>query len=87
MRSVFDPFSMHKPDEQKFGLNLLGVFFLAHHYGGTVRASNASGRGVFYSLEIPVTSTPPVNPEVSSEEFVTKVLVNDALWEKLLSGI
>lgn len=87
MRSVFDPFSMHKPDEQKFGLNLLGVFFLAHHYGGTVRASNASGRGVVYALEIPVTSAPPVNPEVSSEEFVTKVLVNDALWEKLLSGI
>ncbi len=88
MRSVFDPFSGKESGEQKFGLNLLGVFFLVHHYGGTVKAAGgSSGKGVTYVIELPVTSGPPVDPEISSEEFVTKVLVNDALWEKLLAGV
>ncbi|MCX6856720.1 MAG: HAMP domain-containing sensor histidine kinase [Verrucomicrobia bacterium] len=87
LRSVFDPFTSHDAAGQQFGLNLLGVFFLAHHYGGSVRATDNDGKGVTYVLELPVTFAPPPNITVSSHEFVTKVLVNDALWEKLLSGV
>lgn len=87
LRSVFDPFSSRDAAGQQFGLNLLGVFFLAHHYGGTVRATDNGGRGVTYVIELPVASAPPPNNTISSQEFVTKVLVNDALWEKLLSGV
>jgi C4-dicarboxylate-specific signal transduction histidine kinase len=88
MRSIFDPFAGGQAGEQKFGLNLLGVFFLVYHYGGTVKAATGSaGKGGAYSVELPVISGSPVSPEISSEEFVTKVLVNDALWEKLLAGI
>ena len=87
LRSVFDPFTSRDAAGQQFGINLLGVFFLAHHYGGSVRATDNDGNGVTYVLELPVTSTPPPNVTVSSQEFVTKVLVNDALWEKLLSGV
>jgi two-component system probable response regulator PhcQ len=87
LRSVFDPFTSRDAAGQQFGLNLLGVFFLAHHYGGSVRATDNDGKGVTYALELPVTCTQSANVTVSSQEFVTKVLVNDALWEKLLSGV
>lgn len=86
LRSVFDPFASRDAAGQQFGLNLLGVFFLAHHYGGSVKATDNQGKGVTYILEIPVTSPPATSASVSSEEFITKVLVNDALWEKLLAG-
>jgi two-component system, probable response regulator PhcQ len=87
LRSVFDPFSLRDAAGQQFGLNLLGVFFLAHHYGGSVKATDNEGKGVTYVIDLPVVSAPPPNITVSSQEFVTKVLVNDALWEKLLSGV
>ncbi|GEP45589.1 hybrid sensor histidine kinase/response regulator [Brevifollis gellanilyticus] len=86
LRSVFDPFASRDAANQQFGLNLLGVFFLAHHYGGSVKAADNQGKGVTYTLEIPVTSPPAASASASSEEFITKVLVNDALWEKLLAG-
>lgn len=87
LRSVFDPFTSRDAAGQQFGLNLLGVFFLAHHYGGSVRATDNEGRGVTYIVEIPVAAAQPSCTSVSSQEFVSKVLVNDALWEKLLSGV
>lgn len=87
LRSVFDPFSIRSGEAEKFGLNLLGVFFLAHHYGGSVKAIDSQGNGVTYTLQMPVTSGPPAEVSTSSEEFVTKVLMNDTLWEKLLSGV
>ncbi|MES2594041.1 MAG: hybrid sensor histidine kinase/response regulator [Verrucomicrobiota bacterium] len=86
LRSVFDPFASRDAAGQQFGLNLLGVFFLTHHYGGSVKATDNQGKGVTYILEIPVTSAPAASASASSEEFITKVLVNDALWEKLLAG-
>lgn len=86
LRSVFDPFASRDAAGQQFGLNLLGVFFLVHHYGGSVKAADNHGKGVTYTLEVPVISPPAVSASVSSEEFITKVLVNDALWEKLLAG-
>ena len=86
LRSVFDPFTTRDAAGQQFGLNLLGVFFLTHHYGGSVKATDNQGKGVIYSIEIPVTSPPAVDAVAGSEEFITKVLVNDALWEKLLAG-
>jgi two-component system probable response regulator PhcQ len=87
LRSVFDPFSIRTGMAEKFGLNLLGVFFLAHHYGGSVKATDSHGKGVTYTIDLPVTSGAMVDVSSSSEEFVTKVLMNDTLWEKLLSGV
>ncbi len=86
-RSVFDPFTSRDAAGQQFGLNLLGVFFLAHHYGGSVRATDNEGKGATYLVEIPVAPAQPSSTSVSSQEFVTKVLVNESLWEKLLSGV
>ena len=87
LRSVFDPFSIRTGAAEKFGLNLLGVFFLAHHYGGSVKAADSHGKGVTYTIDLPVTAGTIPDVAASSEEFVTKVLMNDTLWEKLLSGV
>lgn len=86
LRSVFDPFTSRDAVGQQFGLNLFGVFLLAHHYGGSVKATANDEGGVTYVVEVPLAATQPSNNAISSQEFVTKVLVNDALWEKLLSG-
>jgi hypothetical protein len=64
------------------GLTLMGVFFLVHHLGGRVVSLSGVGQGVQIELEIPA-STPAV-PGSDNRDFITKVLMNDNLWERLL---
>ena len=62
------------------------VYFLVHHHGGTIDVSNAEGGGMKVTLRLPVGA--PIKEESeasSSRDFVTKVLMNEALWEKLLT--
>lgn len=82
LRAVFDPFYIRADGSQESGLSLMGVFFLVHHLGGRVTSLSAAGRGSNIVLEIPV--NPPTDSANGSREFVTKVLMNDNLWEKLL---
>lgn len=86
LRPIFDPFSILPDDSDKFGLNLLGVYFLVHHHGGHIEAESSPGEGVTYTIEIPLVSASENLSNVSSRDFVTKVLMNDALWERLLAG-
>lgn len=82
LRAVFDPFFIRADGAQESGLSLMGVFFLVHHLGGRVTSLSAAGRGSNITFEIPV--APPADAANGSREFVTKVLMNDNLWEKLL---
>lgn len=86
LRSIFDPFHIRPDDADKFGLDLLGVYFLVHHHGGHIEASSSPGEGVTYTLDIPLLSAPENGATSSSRDFVTKVLMNDVLWERLLAG-
>lgn len=87
LRSVFDPFYIRVEDEQQnVALNLMGVFFLVYHYGGSIETKNLPGTGVTMVIELPVVRRDIQNPTASSRDFVTKVLMNDALWERLLAG-
>lgn len=86
LRPIFDPFSILPGDSDKFGLNLLGVYFLVHHHGGHIEAESSPGEGVKYTIEIPLISSNDKPTNSSSRDFVTKVLMNDALWERLLAG-
>jgi two-component system probable response regulator PhcQ len=58
------------------------VFFLTHHLGGRVVSLSPPGQGLSIVIELPLTAPDPAAGE--SREFVTKVLMNDSLWERLL---
>jgi two-component system probable response regulator PhcQ len=85
LRPIFDPFCIRPEGTEKFGLDLLGVYFLVHHHGGHIEADNAPGEGTTYRLEFPLLAEADAQAS-SSRDFVTKVLMNDALWERLLAG-
>ncbi|MDZ4287089.1 MAG: hybrid sensor histidine kinase/response regulator [Prosthecobacter sp.] len=86
VRAIFDPFCLRLDESQDFGLNLLAVFFLAHHHGGHVETTSTEGKGVTYKLDIPLLAETPPPVSSSSNDFVVKVLMNDVLWERLLAG-
>lgn len=85
-RSVFDPFVAAGDANNKYGINLLGAFFLAYHLGGSIKASTASSSHLIYTLAFPLADAPPVAPAMRTEDFITQVLMNDSLWEKVLSS-
>lgn len=86
LRSVFDPFALRLEDAPDFGLNLMAVFFLVYHHGGNIHAENAEGKGATFKIDIPLLADSPPPTAASSRDFVTKVLMNDLLWERLLAG-
>lgn len=86
LRSVFDPFVRRKEDAPDFGLNLMAVYFLVHHHGGDIQIDNLPEGGASFKIDIPLLAAAPESNERSSREFVTKVLMNDLLWERLLAG-
>lgn len=85
LRSVFNPFFVRKDNPQEFGINLMTCYFLVYHHGGKIEVQNAAGKGAVFTLTLAV--NPPEQPaDQDDRQFVTKVLSNEALWEKLLAG-
>lgn len=85
LRSVFDPFFVRADDPQEFGINLMTCYFIVFHHGGTINVLSEGGKGTTFILEFP--TQPPLHPKKQDEqEFLSKVLLNDALWERLLAG-
>lgn len=85
LRSVFDPFFVRADDPQEFGINLMTCYFIVFHHGGTIHVLSEGGQGTTFILEFP--TQPPLHPKKQDEqEFLSKVLLNDALWERLLAG-
>ncbi|WP_395750574.1 response regulator [Prosthecobacter sp.] len=84
MRSVFDPFfTADDSNSDGPGLTLMGTFFLAYHHGGRI-TSQRTAKGLILDIMIPAAAPAPVKPAESSREFITNVLMNDILWERLL---
>jgi two-component system probable response regulator PhcQ len=85
LRALFDPFvvSSHVPSE--YGIYLIACFFIVHHHGGKIEARSQPGRGTTFILHLPlqpelVVTTP------GDTDFLRKALLNENLWEKLLSS-
>ena len=86
LRSVFDPFCLRTDDNQEYGINLMAVYFLVYHQGGHIEATQEEGQGVTFKIDLPLLADTPEPASTSSRDFVTKVLMNDMLWERLLAG-
>jgi two-component system probable response regulator PhcQ len=81
--SVFDPFHINAESEDATGLQLMGVYFLAHHLGGKI-TSPRSQSGRTFNITLPATPAAALTATDGSREFISNVLMNDTLWERLL---
>jgi two-component system, probable response regulator PhcQ len=82
---ILDPFVVHAGAPSEYGINLMACFFIVHHHGGKIEAQSQPGRGNTFTLRLPLQ---PEAATTSPDEtaFLQKALLNDGLWEKLLSG-
>jgi two-component system probable response regulator PhcQ len=85
LRSVFDPFSLSIGNHHEFGINLMACYFIVYHHGGKIDVKNREGQGVTFTLTFPARPKAP-SPADEEEAFITKVLMNDAFWERLIAS-
>ena len=84
LRSIFDPFFVRNGNPQEFGIYLITCFFIIYHHGGRISAKNLEGKGSLFTVTFPL--IPPAKTSaVQEKDFISKVLLNESLWEKLLS--
>jgi hypothetical protein len=62
---------------------LITCFFIVYHHGGRITAEHDEGKGNTFTLTFPL--TPSVQAAALEEkDFIGKVLLNEAMWEKLM---
>ncbi len=83
--SLFDPFFLRVDEPQEFGINLMGCYFIVYHHGGRIDVGTETGKGLTLDIHLPL-SPRPLAAENDSREFLSKVMMNDRLWEKLLAN-
>jgi two-component system, probable response regulator PhcQ len=82
--SVFDPFFFRNNNSQEFGINLMACYFIVYHHGGRIEVQNQPGQGVTFTLTFPL-QPKKVSPAQEEEAFISKVLMNERFWERLIS--
>lgn len=82
--SLFDPFYLRVDEPQEFGINLMACYFIIYHHGGRVYVRSQPGEGLSMDIHLPL-SPRPLAAENDSKDFLTKVMMNDRLWDKLLA--
>jgi two-component system probable response regulator PhcQ len=85
LRVIFDPFVVRTDSPMEYGINLMACYFIVHHHGGRIEARNEEGQGTTFDIRLPLNPNHPA-PAQENEEFLRKVLLNERLWEKLLSA-
>jgi two-component system, probable response regulator PhcQ len=85
LRLVFDPFVVRSDSPMEYGIHLMACYFIVHHHGGRIDAKSEPGQGTTFALRLPV--NPNLAPPLQDEhEFLQKALLNETLWEKLISA-
>jgi two-component system probable response regulator PhcQ len=85
LRLVFDPFVVRSDSPIEYGIHLMACYFIVHHHGGKIDARSEEGQGTTFTIRLPVNPNQPQPGSPNDEEFLQKVLLNDTLWEKLIS--
>ncbi len=85
LRVMFDPFVLRTDSPQEYGISLMACYFIVHHHGGRIEARSARPHGTVFSMRLLANpNQPPVTEE--NPELLQKVLLNNALWEKMLTS-
>jgi two-component system probable response regulator PhcQ len=85
LRLVFDPFLVRSDSPMEYGIHLMACYFIVHHHGGRIQARSRTGEGTTFTLHLP-TQPAQATPPQQEHEFLQQALLNDALWEKLISS-
>ena len=85
VRLVFDPFVVRGDSPMEYGIHLMACFFIVHHHGGLIDARTDEGNGTIFTLRLP-TNPAQVPPTPNDHEFLTKLLLNQTLWENLIAS-
>ena len=80
-----EPFALLSDTPTEYGINLMAVYFIAHHHGGQVRAENSPEGGTLFTITLPLNCNHQPKPE-PEESFVQKALLNEKLWERLMAA-
>jgi len=86
LRLVFDPFVVRSDSPVEYGIHLMACYFIVHHHGGRIDARSAEGQGTTFTIRLPVNPNLAPQPGENDEDFLQKVLLNETLWEKLISA-
>ncbi len=84
LRVLFDPFVVRADTPAEYGIHLMAVFFIVYHHGGKIEAKSETGQGTTFNLRLPLHPDRAV-PE-SNQSLLQKSLLNEAIWEKLISS-
>ncbi|MGD0743769.1 MAG: response regulator [Verrucomicrobiota bacterium] len=84
LRVLFDPFVVRGDTPSEYGIHLMACFFIVYHHGGKIDANSQPGRGTTFTICLPLNPERAAPP--SEQEFLQKVLLNEELWEKLISS-
>jgi two-component system probable response regulator PhcQ len=85
LRLLFDPFVVRTDSPREYGINLMACFFIAHHHGGRIAARLREPHGTLFTLRLPMNPNQPP-PAVESQEFLSRVMDNESLWNKMISS-
>ena len=85
LRVVLDPFVVTSGKPTEYGINLMACFFIAHHHGGKIEAQNlpAAG-GNRFTIRLPL-KPGTVTPSANDADFLKKALLNEGLWDQLIT--
>lgn len=84
LRAVFDPFAVQGRVASEYGIHLMACFFIVHHHGGKMEARSVPGFGTTFLLRMPLQPGRAAEPAGESD-FLQKALMNQELWDRLLS--
>jgi two-component system probable response regulator PhcQ len=85
LRVVFDPFVVRGDTPAEYGIHLMACFFIVYHHGGRIDAKSQPGRGTTFTICLPLNPERAVPPP-DEQDFLRRVLLNEELWEKLISS-
>jgi two-component system probable response regulator PhcQ len=84
LRSIFDPFFVRSGNPQEYGIYLMSCFFIVYHHGGRISAQSVEGKGNSFTLVLPLEPAAKM-PLGNEKDLISKSLINESLWEKLLA--
>jgi two-component system probable response regulator PhcQ len=84
LRVLFDPFVVRADTPAEYGIHLMACFFIVYHHGGKIEARSRTGQGTTFDLRLPLHPERAV-PE-ANQSLLQKSLLNEKVWEKLISS-
>ena len=85
LQVVLDPFTVTSGVPSEYGINLMACFFIAHHHGGKIDAESRPGGNTF-TVRLPIKPERQVAAPAEDSDFMKRALLNDNLWDKLLTS-